>query len=326
MEIKVGTFNINNLFSRYNFTGAIEELKSGKKQPSVMTVRYEFTDPDNYRVRTDIKGNLIKAKDAADTETIAKRILTMDLDVLAVQEVENIETLKEFNSKQLKGLYKTLVLVEGNDPRFIDVALLSKYPVGAITSFQTAVHREQPGERIFSRDLLEVEILDRKGSKRLFTIYNNHLKSHFGDDERNGKGKDENDARRRRQAEKVAEIVGGRMKAGDKYIIVGDMNDSPSAGPLQPMQTIAGHAIINALTNPKETRPAKPEAEGGQPQSSAWTHRFKKTGQPPQHELFDHIWLCPALTPALNGSFIDRRTKHGGDGSDHDPAWVVLDI
>ncbi|MFH8368368.1 hypothetical protein [Streptomyces sp. NPDC018031] len=26
------------------------------------------------------------------------------------------------------------------------------------------------------------------------------------------------------------------------------------------------------------------------------------------------------------GSHIDRRTRHGGDGSDHDPAWVVLDL
>jgi len=23
---------------------------------------------------------------------------------------------------------------------------------------------------------------------------------------------------------------------------------------------------------------------------------------------------------------IDRRTKHGGDGSDHDPAWIKLDL
>jgi hypothetical protein len=25
-------------------------------------------------------------------------------------------------------------------------------------------------------------------------------------------------------------------------------------------------------------------------------------------------------------AFIDRRTRHSGDGSDHDPAWITLDL
>ncbi len=324
MIVKVGTFNINNLFSRFNFTGAINDIQSGGAT-GAMTIRYEFTDPSNFRIRTYL-GKLVKAKNTEDTETIAKRILAMDVDVLAVQEVEDIDILKEFNRDYLHSLYTTQVLIEGNDPRFIDVALLSKLPVGSITSLQTAVHPQQPGERIFSRDLLEVEILDPAGSNRMFSIYNTHLKSHFGDDDNNGQGKTENDTRRQRQAEKIAEILSRRMTTGDKYVVTGDMNDSPFAVPLQPMCTISGNALFNALANPTETRPAKPEPGGYQPQSPAWTHRFKKSGQPAQHELYDHIWLSPALTAAFKRSFIDRRTKHGGDGSDHDPAWIELDV
>lgn len=324
MIVKVGTFNLNNLFSRFNFQGAIDAIQSSGVA-AAMTIRYEFTDPENFRIRM-FRGKLVEAKSAEDTETISQRILAMDVDVLAVQEVEDIDILKEFNRTHLSGLYKHQVLIEGNDPRFIDVGLLSKLPVGPITSFQTAVHSQKPGERVFSRDLLEVEILDPTGSQKLFTIYNNHLKSHFGDEENNGQGKVENDTRRQQQSEKIAEIVSGRMRTNSKYIITGDMNDPPDAAPLQPMFTIDGNQLFNALANPQETRPPKPETGGHDPQSPAWTHRFKKSGQPPRHELFDQIWLSPALAPAHQGAFIDRRTKHGGDGSDHDPAWVELNV
>jgi predicted extracellular nuclease len=210
MLVKVGTFNLNNLFSRFNFSGAISEIK---KNTGAMTVRYEFSDAANYRIRT-FKGKLVKAKDPDDTITIAGRIQTMDADVLAVQEVENIDILKAFNREHLTGIYKHQVLIEGNDPRLIDVGVLSKLPIGAVTSFQTAVHPDKPGNTVFGRDLLEVEILNPSRSRRLFTVYNNHLKSHFGDEDNGGQGKIDNDTRRRRQAETIQRIVGKRMRAG----------------------------------------------------------------------------------------------------------------
>lgn len=324
MKVTIGTFNLNNLFSRFNFAGAIDEIQSHHSS-GAMTIRYEFTDPNSFRIRTFL-GKLVKAKVTKDTEEIAQRIITMDLDVLAVQEVENINILKEFNRTHLNKLYPHQVLIEGNDPRFIDVGLLSKLPVGTISSFQTAVHSRNPSKRVFSRDLLEVEILNPTRSRKLFTIYNNHLKSHYGDDENGGQGKIDNDTRRQQQAEMISEIVGRRMRTNSKYIVTGDMNDSPVATPLQPMLTVDGNPLFNALANPQETRPSKSESGGHDPQSPAWTHRYKESGQPPQHELYDQIWLSPALAPRLGSVFINRRTKHGGDGSDHDPAWIELDI
>jgi hypothetical protein len=92
------------------------------------------------------------------------------------------------------------------------------------------------------------------------------------------------------------------------------------------MLKIDGKALVNALANPVETRPPKPETVGPTPTDRSWTHRFKPAGQPPKHELLDQIWLSAALGPTLRGAFIDRRTKHSGDGSDHDPAWIELDL
>jgi endonuclease/exonuclease/phosphatase family metal-dependent hydrolase len=324
MKVTVGTFNLNNLFSRFNFEGAIDEIQAGGPIGG-LTIRYEFTDPSNYRIRTYL-GKLVKEKDPKDTQKIAQRILSMNVDVLAVQEVEDIDILKEFNRTSLNGLYPYQVLIEGNDPRFIDIGFLSKLPVGAITSFQTDVHPDNMGERVFSRDLVSVDILNQTRSKILFTIFNNHLKSHFGDEEKNGQGMMKNDARRKQQAERVSAIVARRMRPDSRYIIVGDMNDSPYAYPLEALHTIEDQKMFNALSNPKETRPSKPETGGHDPQSPAWTYRIMKSGQPPEHKLFDQIWLSPALAPTFREAWIDRRTKHGGDGSDHDPAWIEMEL
>jgi hypothetical protein len=47
---------------------------------------------------------------------------------------------------------------------------------------------------------------------------------------------------------------------------------------------------------------------------------------PPATKLFDHIWLSPTLAQKQTAAFIDRRSRHSGDGSDHDPASIALDL
>lgn len=323
MQVSVGTFNLNNLFSRYNFQAALESLPPNQAGGIELTFGL-----DDVNVRT-FMGRLVRAKNAADTAETARRVLEMDVDVLAVQEVEHIEILRQFNRDHLGGLYAHVALIEGNDRRLIDVGLLSKLPLGAITSHQTAIHPSDPARPVFGRDLLEVEILS-PGGGRLFTLYNNHLKSHFvpfGQDPVQG-ALDAN-ARRRRQAETVSRIVSGRLRARAKFVILGDMNDPPGSADLAPMLTVDGRPLVNGLIDAVETRPAKAETpgQGPGPQTTTWTHRFNPPGPEfPRYEQFDQIWLSDSLAPRKLSAHIDRRTKHGGDGSDHDPAWVVLDL
>lgn len=157
--VKVGTFNLNNLFSRYNFQGEIQAIAAGDNTVEAV---YQFTDPTSYRLRT-FMGRLVKGKDAEDTVRIATRIPAIDLDVLAVQEVEDIGTLNRFVIDNLGSLYAHVVLLEGDDPRLIDVTLLSKLPLGAVTSWQRAVHPSDPNAPVFGRDLLQVESSTRPG-------------------------------------------------------------------------------------------------------------------------------------------------------------------
>jgi len=317
MQITVGTFNLNNLFSRYNFQGEIQAIAAGDNTVEAL---YEFTDPTSYRLRT-FMGRLVKGKDPQDTVRVASRIASMGLDVLAVQEVEDIGTLKRFVIDNLGSLYPHVVLVEGNDPRLIDVAVLSKLPLGAVTSWQRAVHSSDPTEMAFGRDLLQVEILNASRSRRLFTLFNTHLKSHFLSP---GETAADADGRRQRQAEVAARIIEAQTRPNSSYVVAGDMNDPPDSPFLAPLVASQALRLVDGLANPTETRPAP--ADTPPPATVAWTHRFKPSGQPAEYELFDQVWVSPALAAKQVGSFIERRTRRTGDGSDHDPAWVVLDL
>lgn len=321
MNITIGTFNLNNLFSRYNFKGEIRAIRDADTSLD-SELRYEFGPNGTYKIRT-YRGRLVMAKDSTDTDRVAERIQSMDVDVLAVQEVEDVDTLKRFNRDQLGGMYRYSVLVEGNDPRLIDVGVLSKFPIGGVTSWQHAVHPDDPDEPVFGRDLLEVHILNRTRRRKLFTIFNNHLKSHYVDwREDPVAGEQANNLRRSRQAEMIARIVKARTRPNSRFIVLGDMNDPPDSPDLHPLVADSELNLVNALTNPVETRP--PKRDTPLPTSPSWTHRFKESGQPARYELYDHIWLSQALASKQTGAWIDRRKRHSGDGSDHDPAWLEL--
>ncbi|MFE0379160.1 hypothetical protein ACFW1M_27070 [Streptomyces inhibens] len=64
---------------------------------------------------------------------IAARIRRMNLDVLAVLEVEDIDTLRFFDAQELDHSYSFMTLVEGNDEAPALAALAS--------SSQWCVHR-----------------------------------------------------------------------------------------------------------------------------------------------------------------------------------------
>lgn len=322
MRLRIGTFNLNNLFSRFNFFAELDDQQANNAVQSTTT--FSFSDPGHFALRT-FQGRLVKGKPAEARAKLAARIGEMDLDVLAVQEVEDVTTLQRFAATDLAGLgYRHVVLVEGNDPRLIDVGLLSRLPLGAVTSWRHAVHPSAPAEPVFGRDLLEVEILDRNRTRRLLTVFNSHLKSHFvppGEDPVAGAAAA--DVRRHKQAEATARIVAARTRPDQRFMVVGDMNDPPTSAQLAPMtSTIV--TLVNGLADARQDRPA-PTDDPPAP-ARPWTHRFKASGQPAKYELFDQVWLSGPLADGLDSAFVNRRRHLTGDGSDHDPASVVVDV
>jgi endonuclease/exonuclease/phosphatase family metal-dependent hydrolase len=323
VQVAVGTFNLNNLFSRFDFRADVSTASASAVKVEERT-SFSFDDPSGFKLRTYL-GKLVKGKLAAERGLIVERIKQMDLDVLAVQEVEDIDTLRQFARDDLGGVYRHVVLIEGNDPRLIDVGILSKLPVGGVTSWQHVPDPLNPGQPVFSRDLLQVEILSPSGRQRLFTLFNNHLKSHYvpfnaPDPEAE---RERANALRQRQSELAATIIATQMRPNSRFVVVGDMNDPPDSPFLEPLAAAPKLKLTFGLAVPQETRPGPGSPP---PPSPAWTERLKATGKPPVYTLMDQVWLSPALAAKQTGAFIERRTKVSGDGSDHDPAWVTLVI
>jgi predicted extracellular nuclease len=331
MNIRVGTFNLNNLFSRFNlYTEADttseqprEWLDSPDKAASdnpVEVLSRGTIGPDGklHWLRT-FKGRLIHAKKEDAQKTLAKRIEELDVDVLAVQEVENLTALEDF-VRYLhlddKGFHH-LSLVEGNDDRFIDVGVISKLPLGSVTSWRHRTHSEDPGNTVFSRDLLQVEILDPGSGKPVLTVYVNHLKSQLAE---TPEDKVNNDTRRRRQAESIAGVI-AENPPGTPYLVVGDMNDTPDSDPLA---AIGKAGMFNALTEAEERGGPYPDDDPTPPpQNHPWTHRFRGDGET-RYDLYDQIWASSDLSGKVEKAWILRRTLRGGNASDHDPAAIEL--
>lgn len=320
MDLTIGTFNLNNLFTRWNFQASVPP---GTELTEVVSI-----NANSERRLRRFRGRVVNGKDADDRSEIAERILAMDVDVLAVQEVENMEALNTFNSDDLGGLYPHRLLLEGNDPRLIDVAVLSKLPLGPAVTHQTFPD-PLTGNRIFGRDLLQVDVLSPTRSRRLFTLFNAHMKSNFVDrrthrtpEAQATAARSAND-RRRRQSIATAEIIEKATRPNSRYVFLGDMNDDPDSLHLAPVVASPALGMVDALIGVQTTRPPKIETSGPPALDDRWTSRHRADGIT-EFRLFDQIWVSPALASRVQDPTIDRRTKHGGDGSDHDPAWITL--
>jgi endonuclease/exonuclease/phosphatase family metal-dependent hydrolase len=127
-----------------------------------------------------VKNENLPGKPADELEHLAAGIRKLNADILALQEVENRPFLREFVSTHLSDMgYREVVLFEGNNERGIDVALLSRLPVGPVMSYRHLEFPDANGHPMrFQRDLLRVRFEPEKHVA--FEVFVVHLKSKHG--------------------------------------------------------------------------------------------------------------------------------------------------
>lgn len=149
-------------------------------------------------------------------QRIADALLQLDADVVCLQEVENRFALEEFVRAYLPDSGYQVVLVEGNDDRGIDVALLSRLPIESTTSYRHLRFVDEAGaEHGFQRDLLRVRI----GGALQADMFVVHLKSQSGGDEA--------DRVRAAEARAAAAILRAELARDPAWraIVAGDFNE-----------------------------------------------------------------------------------------------------
>lgn len=151
---------------------------------------------------------------------IARNLLRSQADLICLQEVSNAPGfLQHFQESHLGGRYPYRLDPCGNDPRGMNLAVLSKAPLLHTRSHAGHTFPLLDNSRTsrFSRDLLVVECQLQGKNWRIFST---HLKSMRG-----GPG-----AHRQRESEAaaIAEIL-SRQPAGDPWVLLGDLNDQPQS-------------------------------------------------------------------------------------------------
>lgn len=194
MNIKIGTFNVENLFARYRF-----RANSGGNRWVINDTSFDLYDDDAKKLT-------------------AKVIREMDCDIICLQEVENMATLERFNSRYLARMgYKYEILIDSHDRRNIDVAFLSRFEPVSFKSYRDA-RSEIKNRFLFSRDCL---VVDFQIQGKQLRLYGNHFKSMFG-------GRNKTRERREEQAVAVARIIDKDWKNLNyecDFVVLGDLND-----------------------------------------------------------------------------------------------------
>lgn len=313
-KLTVATFNCENLFRRFKFSSKAkpEKIQNAVENGFIFEKSLFETIPDEEKAYT------------------AKAIMDCKADIIGLIEVENLDTLKNFVSTHLKNKgYKYNVLIDGNDPRLIDVAIISKLPFDHVVTHQyqrTANNKAF----MFSRDCLEVKFTI---GGQPFYVFVNHFKSMLDkNDQKNGR---KNTApRRTEQSKVVVDILKKRFgtnPANANWIVMGDLNDYPSS------DTSLNDLINNKwLENVVATR---------LPETERWTHYWdtKSVPKDERYKQLDYLLLSKKLADenkdvkpvivrkglCLNadkytGSRYDGIGKSRPSASDHCPVAITL--
>jgi uncharacterized protein len=149
---------------------------------------------------------------------VAAVLVRIDADIVLLEEVENIGILERLAAE---ADYPIARLVEGNDPRGIDVAVLSRLPLVAYVSHLR--DRAPDGRLLWPRDCVEAHA----DAARPLVVVGSHFSSALSDD----------GTRRRWQATRMREIADAIVASDPSAVVLagGDLNDTPASYALAPL-------------------------------------------------------------------------------------------
>lgn len=315
MTIRIATFNVENLFSRFDFSGRAQ-------RENRLVGHFAFEDDRQFEMARMIF-QAVHSDDMRQLTALA--LAETRADIVCLQEVDNQDALDVFyenyvrrvlrqtfaaatknltaeekNERAPDFFYDYRYVLPGNDQRGINVAVMSRRDV-SIRSWSALTYDfirdlpldweqlgavgESPSKRIFRRDCLQIETSVDGAPLTLFIC---HLKSRQAYTPK-GDPQKETVPVRRAEAYAVRRIIEQRFGNASKHAswaICGDLNDFYEIDGAP----VAYHALGPLLgdgfaVNIMERRSA----------DDRWTHYHPATDT---HVQLDYILLSPALAAA----------------------------
>jgi endonuclease/exonuclease/phosphatase family metal-dependent hydrolase len=319
MRLRICTFNIENLASRHSF---------GPKQRPETGPALSLFDVPEAEAREVVQRSVAVALEDDKRELCALAIAETRADVLLLQEVDNLGVLQPFFANYVHRLgdirYAHYKLIDGNDPRGIDVAFAARIDLVENKKQVRAVsHQERtfgeldvytddlkafgiaPDDLVFNRDCLEVTV-DLGGTEIVFYLC--HFKAIADREDGRTATRPIRDAEARAVKRIVMNRFGDRWREAN-WVIGGDLNDF--------LETIGpGGAVMPALPSGLDALfddfAVNPVM--ALPPSERWTFYFRQCAEgdlpaEEQHSQLDYLLLSPALAaanPDLNPELIRR--------------------
>jgi endonuclease/exonuclease/phosphatase family metal-dependent hydrolase len=227
---------------------------------------------------------------AGHLRAVARVLDLLDSDIVVMQEIENVRVLERLAAVEAAAQgYAHATLVVGNDPRGINIGVLSRFPFDSVVSHKSDVFPGADGTHTYARDCLE---LHRTVGIRELVLLAVHLKSKAVPD----------DPDKRLAEARHTRFIADSISAGDPaaaVLILGDMNDVPGSPPLLAIEGPEPGSYTDAAS----VLPG------------AWTYDHGGALQ-----LIDHQMMGPRARPMLDPGSV--AIPHGAtvDGaSDHAP-------
>jgi endonuclease/exonuclease/phosphatase family metal-dependent hydrolase len=238
------------------------------------------------------------AKPREQLEALAQSIESLGADVIALEEVENRDYLERFVDVFLPHLgYDHVVLFEGNDTRGIDVALISRVPVGEVRSHRHLRFKGSDGSaQHFQRDLLAVTLEPEGGPP--VQVWVVHLKSKRGDDD------EASSIIRVAEATQIRKLLDGELARDPqaRIMITGDFNDTADSATVETIVGAGPTAMWSVMTD-----------LGPDPKVLTYNEGEYKS-------VIDFMLVSPGLRQQyVKGSFHVPQGSIETTGSDHNP-------
>jgi endonuclease/exonuclease/phosphatase family metal-dependent hydrolase len=232
----------------------------------------------------------MEAVNEVATRMTAKVIHELGADVIGLIEAESRPSLVKFQDDVMSltpgTAYKHIMLIDGNDDRGIDVAIMTRNGF-ELESMRSHVDDEESGKRIFSRDCAEY-FITTPSNNRLVVLVNHFKSKGFG-------GQAANDRKRKSQADRVKVIYEGLRNSGEKNVaVIGDFNDTADR---DPMSALITHTDLKDITEHPNFD------DGGRPGTF---------GNGTKANKIDYILLSPELFQKTTSGRIFRMGVWGG--------------